>query len=46
MNRRLQPRLEQVASKLVGGDQEDLFYLMNKVEIDQLGQSFATTQVA
>ena len=46
LNRRLQPRLEQVASKLVGGDQEDLFYLMNKVEIDQLGQSFATTQVA
>ncbi len=45
-NSRLQPRLEHVAIRLVGGDSEDIFYWMNKVEIDQLGQSFATTQVA
>ena len=46
LHRRLQPRIEEVAIKLVGGDADDVFYLMNKVEIDQLGQSFAATQVA
>ena len=43
LNSRLQPRLEQDAIRLVGVDSDDLFYLMNKVEIDQLGQSFAAT---
>ena len=46
LNKLLQPRIEEVAIKLVGGDADDVFYLMNKVEIDQLGQSFAATQVA
>ena len=46
LNRLLQPRIEEVAIKLVGGDADDVFYLMNRVEIDQLGQSFAATQVA
>ena len=43
LNRMLQPRIEEVAIKLVGGDADDMFYLMNKPEIDQLGQSFAAT---
>ena len=46
LNRRLQPRIEDVATKLVGGDTDDIFYLMNKAEIDELGRSFASTQVA
>ena len=45
-NELFEPRVEQLATRLVGGDSEDLYYWMNKVEIDQLGQSFATTQVA
>ena len=45
LNRLLQPRIEEVATKLVGGDADDMFYLMNKVEIDDLGRSFAATQV-
>lgn len=45
LNRLLQPRIEEVAMKLIG-DADDMFYLMNKVEIDDLGRSFATTQVA
>ena len=46
LNRMLQPRIEEVAMKLIGGDADDMFYLMNKVEIDELGQSFVATQVA
>ena len=46
LNRLLQPRIEDVATKLVGGDTDDIFYLMNKAEIDELGRSFASTQVA
>ena len=42
----LEPKIEEVATKLVGGDSDDLYYWMNKVEIDQLGQSFVETQVA
>ncbi len=45
LNRLLQPRIEEVAMKLIGGDAEDLFYLMNKTEIDQIGRSLAETQV-
>ena len=46
LNRLLQPRIEEVAMKLIGGDADDIFYLMNKVEIDQVGQSLAATRVA
>ena len=42
----IEPKIEELATNLVGGDSEDLYYWMNKVEIDQLGQSFAATQVA
>ena len=46
LNRLLQPRIEEVAMKLIGGDADDMFYLMNKVEVDQVGDSLAATQVA
>ena len=46
LNKLLQPRIEEVAMRLIGGEADDMFYLMNKVEIDQLGHSFAATQVA
>ena len=46
LNRRLQPRIEEVAMKLVGGDADDVFYLMNRVEIDRLGESLAATRAA
>ena len=41
LNRALQPRIEEVAVRLVGGD--DVFYLMNKQAIDEIGQSLAAT---
>ena len=46
LNRRLEPRIEEVAMKLVGGDADDVFYLMNRVAIDQLGESLAATRAA
>ncbi len=50
LNQKLQPRFEEVtrnlATKLVGGDPDDLFYWMNKVQIDKIGTSMAATQVA
>ena len=46
LNKMLQPRIEEVAMRLIGGDADDMFYLMNKAEIDGLGQSFVTTRVA
>ena len=46
VHKALEPKIEELAIGLVGGDSEDLFYWMNKQEIDQLGQSFAVTQVA
>ena len=46
VHKMLEPKIEEVATKLVGGDSDDLYYWMNKVEIDQLGQSFVETQVA
>ena len=45
LNKLLQPRIEEVAMKLVGGDADDIFYLMNKAEIDQLAESFSATRV-
>lgn len=46
LNRLLQPRIEEVAMKLIGGDADDMFYLMNKIEIDNIGQSLAETQIS
>ena len=46
LNKLLQPRIEEVAMKLIGGDADDVFYLLNKVEIDQIGQSLAATRAA
>ena len=46
LNRRLGPRIEEVAMKLVGGDADDTFYLMNRVEIDRVGESLAATRAA
>ena len=46
LNKRLQPRIEEVAMKLVGGDADDVFYLMNRGEIDRVGESLAATRVA
>ena len=45
LNKLLQPRIEEVSMKLIGGDADDLLYLMNKVEIDRIGESLAATQV-
>ena len=30
--------------RLVGGDPDDLFYLMNKLAIDEIGESLAATE--
>ena len=46
LNKKLEPRIEEVAIKLVGGDADDVFYLMNRVEIDRIGESLATTRTA
>ena len=46
LNRLLQPRIEDVAVRLVGGDADDTFYLMNKQADDEIGESFAATEVA
>ena len=45
LNKLLQPRIEEVSMKLIGEDADDLLYLMNKVEIDRIGESLAATQV-
>ena len=45
LNRMLQPRMDEVAMKLVGGDSDNLFYLMNKQAVDRIGSSFAATLV-
>ena len=46
LNKLLQPRIEEVAMNLIGGDADDMFYLMNKVEIDRIGESLVATQAA
>ena len=46
LNRALQSRIEEVAIKLVGGDADYVFYLMNKAAVDGLAGSFATTNAA
>ena len=45
LNRLLEPRMEEVAIAIVGGDSNEIFYLMNKSAIDELGNSLATTSV-
>ena len=45
LNRMLQPRMDEIAMKLVGGDSDDLFYLMNKQAVDGIGSSLAATSV-
>ncbi len=46
LNRMLQPRIQDVAIQLVGGDADDVFYLMNKQPIDAIGESLAATLIA
>ena len=46
LNRRLEPRMMEVATILTGVDDDELFYLRNKVTIDGVGLSFAGTVVA
>ena len=45
LNRLLEPRMEEVAIAIVGGDGDEIFYLMNKSAIDEIGNSLATTLV-
>ena len=45
LNRMLEPRMEEVAITIVGGDSNEIFYLMNKSAIDDIGNSLATTSV-
>ena len=46
LNRLLEPRMEEVAITIMGGDREEVFYLMNKPAIDEIGSSLAATLVA
>ena len=45
LNRLLEPRIEEVAKTIVGGDGDEIFYLMNKSAIDEIGNSLAATLV-
>ena len=45
LNRKLRPHIEDIAVRLVGGDPDDLFYLMNKLAIDEIGESLAATEL-
>ena len=46
LNRVLEPRMEEVAIRIMGGDREEVFYLMNKSAIDTIGGSLAATSAA
>ncbi len=46
LNRLLEPRMEDVAIRIMGGDREEVFYLMNKSAIDGIGSSLAATSAA
>lgn len=46
LNRLLEPRMEEVAVKIMGGDRNEVFYLMNKDAIDAIGNSLAVTSAA
>lgn len=46
LNRALEPRMADVAITIMGGDREEVFYLMNKSAIDAIGSSLAATSAA
>ena len=46
LNRRLKPRMLEVATRITGVDEDDLFYLRNKAAIDTIGASLAETTAA
>ena len=46
LNRLLEPRMEDVAIRVMGGDRDEVFYLMNKSAIDGIGSSLAATSAA
>ena len=46
LNRMLEPRMEDVAITIMGGDLDEVFYLMNKSAIDTIGSSLAATSAA
>lgn len=46
LNRRLKPRMLEVAMRVANVDEDDLFYFRNKVAIDQIGRSLAATKAA
>lgn len=46
LNRRLKPRMLEVATRIAGVDEDDLFYLRNKAAIDGIGSSLAETKAA
>ena len=46
LNRRLKPRTMQVALRLTGLEEDDVFYLRNKSVVDGIGASMASTSAA
>ena len=44
LSRRLRPRMVEIAAKLAGVTEDDIFYYRNKLAIDELGLSFANTK--
>ena len=46
LNRLLEPRMEDVAIRIMGGDRDEVFYLMNKSAIDAIGNSLAAKSAA
>ena len=46
LNRRMKPRMLQVALNIANMTEDDLFYLRNKGAVDRIGSSMATTAVA
>ena len=47
LNRLLEPRMEEVAISIMGGDRDEVFYLMNKCyAIDAIANSLAATSAA
>ena len=43
LNRRLRPRMMDVAMHLAGVTEDDLFYFRNKATVDRIGESLAGT---
>ena len=46
LNRLLEPRMESVAITIMGGDRDEVFYLMNKSAIDAIGSYLSATSAA